>query len=240
MLETNQLEFFEEQGYFTLDNLLVDDRLQQIRHAFDRLDSYRNLLDLDTAFLPLANHPVLCSAIESILQSPPQLLQFDAINRCPGQGAQTWHADFLFYCNRPLMLNVGIYLDTLTVENGPLYVVPGSHRYQTPPARTTEDLADQQIMTVTAGSAVIFDCALWHRGGGNFSQQPRRAIFPTYGHYWMKRFESWMPASTEERFPNADSPQLRTLLGISLDTPSAYSGYNEKEMYRKDPDGNWL
>ena len=240
MLSPDQLQAFEQNGYHLIDNLLNHDLLEQMRYAFDRLDRYRNLLDLDDSFLQVASHPVLYSATASILNSPPQLLQFDGINRQSGQVDQTWHADFLFYCDRPLMLNVGIYLDDLKPNNGPLYLVPKSHRFGQLPAPNSDQLPDQVCLMVSAGSAVIFDCALWHRGGGNFSDQPRRAIFPTYGHYWMKRFESWMPEPATSRFPNANTPELRTLLGISLEQPSAYSGYDENLMVRKDQDGNWL
>ena len=138
------------------------------------------------------------------------------------------------------MLNVGIYLDDLDPNNGPLYVLPRSHRFGRIPPQNSDRLPNQLCLTISAGSAVIFDCALWHKGGGNVSDQPRRAIFPTYGHYWMKRFESWMPEPTDRRFPNANTAEMRTLLGISLEESSAYSGYDEKLMVRKDQNGNWI
>jgi len=240
MLNTEKIKEFEQNGYHVMDNLLSRELLEQTRDAFNGLESYRNLLDLDDSFLQIASHPELYSAIASILNSPPQLLQFDGINRAPGHGDQTWHADFFFNCDRSLMLNVGIYLDELEPSNGPLYVVPSSHRSGRIPPKNSDQLPNQLCLTVSAGSAVIFDCALWHRGGGNVSDQPRRAIFPTYGHYWMKRFESWMPEPTARRFPNANTAEMRTLLGISLEESSAYSGYDEKLMVRKDQDGNWL
>ena len=86
MLSPDQLQAFEQNGYHLIDNLLNHDLLEQMRYAFDRLDRYRNLLDLDNSFLQVASHPVLYLAIASILDSPPQLLQFDGINRQSGQG----------------------------------------------------------------------------------------------------------------------------------------------------------
>ena len=176
------------------------------------------------------------------MESRPQLLQFDGIARQPNTPDQGWHADFTFYCDRPLMLNVGVYLDELTADNGPICVVPGSHKHGTPPPRDPRDagnLPDELRLTVPAGTAVIFDCTTWHRGGGNRSDKVRRAIFPTYGHYWMKRFETWMPYASEERFPETTSPELQALLGIALNMPSAYGGYDEKAVVRKGPDGKW-
>ena len=55
----------------------------------------------------------------------------------------------------------------------------------------------------------------------------------------MKRFETWMPYASEERFPETTSPELQALLGIALNMPSAYGGYDEKAVVRKGPDGKW-
>ncbi len=137
------------------------------------------------------------------------------------------------------MVNVGIYLDTLTEDTGPIWVVPGSHRRNGPPPTSgNADPSDAVPLNVTAGTAVIFDCTLSHKGGGNRSNHIRRAIFPTYGHYWMKRFEVWMPHPTLERFPNA-SPELQELLGIRLHAPSEYGGYDETHVVRKNLKGEW-
>ena len=96
MLNIAELKAFELNGYHVIDNLLSTKLLEQTREAFDRLESYRNLIDLDGFFLQIASHSDLYSVIASILNSPPQLLQFDGINRQQGQGDQTWHADFFF------------------------------------------------------------------------------------------------------------------------------------------------
>ena len=56
----------------------------------------------------------------------------------------------------------------------------------------------------------------------------------------MKRFESWMPELATSRFPNTNTPELKTLLGISLEQLSGYSGYDENLMVSKDQDGNSL
>ena len=86
MLSRDQLQAFEQNEYLLIDSLLNHDLLELMRYAFDCLDRYRNLLDLDDSFLQVVSHPVLYLAIASILDSPPQLLQFDGINRQSGQG----------------------------------------------------------------------------------------------------------------------------------------------------------
>ena len=239
MFDPEKIQQFFNDGYCVLDRLLSGVALRRIRDAFDRLNGYRNLIDHDQTLLEVAAHPRLITAIKAILTPHPQLLQFDGIARQPGSDDQGWHADFHFVCDQPLMVNVGIYLDTLTDENGPIWVIPGSHRRkERPPKWDKGELTDAIPVKVNAGDAVIFDCTLWHKGGGNRSDSVRRAIFPTYGHYWMKRFETWMPYPTLERFPNA-SEELQTLLGIRLHAPSEYSGYDETSIVRKNLVGEW-
>ena len=241
MLNPDEIRRFETEGYYIIEDLLQGEALDRIAAAFNRLERYRNLLDLDFTFLEVAAHPTLLAAVKSLLSPHPQLLQYDGIARLPGSKDQGWHIDFKFFCERPLMVNVGVYLDGLTEENGPIWVVPCSHlRRELPPSGDGVELPDAMAITVPPGSAVIFDCTLWHRGGGNRSDRVRRAIFPTYGHYWMKRFETWMPYPTQERFPDVElSPELQELLGIRLHVPSEYSGYDEASIVRKNLEGEW-
>ena len=44
---------------------------------------------------------------------------------------------------------------------------------------------------VRAGGAVLFNAQLWHSGGRNDTDRPRRAIFPYFGHYWIKRMDEF-------------------------------------------------
>jgi hypothetical protein len=56
----------------------------------------------------------------------------------------------------------------------------------------------------------------------------------------MKRFETWMPYPTQERFRDMElSPELQGLLGIRLHVPSEYSGYDETSIVRKNLEGEW-
>jgi hypothetical protein len=56
----------------------------------------------------------------------------------------------------------------------------------------------------------------------------------------MKRFETWMPYPTQERFPDVElSSELQELLGIRLHVPSEYSGYDEASIVRKNLEGEW-
>ena len=51
-------------------------------------------------------------------------------NKAPGGGAQVeWHTDWGFYPHtNDDILEVGVAIDPMTIENGSLMVVPGSHK----------------------------------------------------------------------------------------------------------------
>ena len=75
-------------------------------------------------------------------------------------------------------------LDDFTPENGPIRMVPGSHRW----ARLPQDaLADptanhpQQILLLgKAGTVVIMNTHMWHGALSNRSARPRRAMHSFY------------------------------------------------------------
>jgi hypothetical protein len=74
-------------------------------------------------------------------------------------------------------------LTAFTAENGPLRVIPGSHRASEPPIDTqafgsgTGPHPDEVKLTAPAGSVILFNNAsLWHSGTFNSSPEPRLAV----------------------------------------------------------------
>lgn len=70
--------------------------------------------------------------------------------------------------------------DCMTAENGPTFVVPGSHRFGRP---VDPAFADSHGIPACgrAGSAVIINSQLWHRGAHNSSNTPRETLQLTFG-----------------------------------------------------------
>jgi len=116
----------------------------------------------------------------------------------PGCPAQGWHADSAHTAEQhgpPNMLNVLITLSDVAEESGPTEVVPGSQRltnHMRPGARFTKDIVYQndenspELIGSTAegvkalmpaGSALIFDDRVLHRGGANASNSNRDVAF---------------------------------------------------------------
>lgn len=162
-------------------------------------------------FAELARHPRLVALARAVLGSDVYVHQ-SRINYKPAfDGAQfQWHSDFETWHaedGMPAMraLSVSVALTENGVANGPLLLVPGSHRhfiacagatpddhyrqslraqrYGTPDRRFVRVLArDGNLVAATgpAGSAVAFDCNTLHASPGNLSPWPRVNVFLVY------------------------------------------------------------
>ena len=89
----------------------------------------------------LVRHPRLIEPAAQILCGEPLYIQQVKVNIKPafvGEAWQ-WHYDFATHSHEdgvpePLALNLHIFLDEVTEFNGPLFFIPGSHRYGPAPA----------------------------------------------------------------------------------------------------------
>jgi len=88
----------------------------------------------------------------------------------------------------PLLFNAMIYLQDLSDENGPLRVIPGSHRraMTIAPAQLALPHPEELVLYPKAGDAVLFHHALLHTGTPNRSLETRYFFCVTYNHCWLK------------------------------------------------------
>ncbi len=75
-------------------------------------------------------------------------------------------------------------LDDFTNENGPLRVIPGSHRWGRLPQEVLDDPAathpQEVIITGAAGDVVVMNAHVWHGGLPNRTDRPRTAMHAFY------------------------------------------------------------
>ena len=118
----------------------------------------------------------------------------------PGLQGQAWHQDERYIPTRDRsLIGAWIALDDATIDNGCLWVIPGSHRsgylWQTRDhGRPDEfDSADEAYgfddsravpVEVPAGSVVFFNGYLLHRSLRNRSDGYRRALVNHYSNAW--------------------------------------------------------
>ncbi|MDD9928886.1 MAG: phytanoyl-CoA dioxygenase family protein, partial [Rhodospirillaceae bacterium] len=105
-----------------------------------------------------------------------------------------WHQDWAFYPHtNDDVLAVGIYLDDCTEENGPMFVVPGSHKGPTydhhehgyfcgaiDPDAIKDEIAKAVPLMGPAGTLTIHHARLLHGSAFNRSGRSRRFLLQAY------------------------------------------------------------
>ncbi|MBD3624290.1 MAG: phytanoyl-CoA dioxygenase family protein [Rhodobacteraceae bacterium] len=157
MLAKDQIDSYFAQGYLLVEDVLTPEELGKMQDiAHDLIDKSRHVTesndvyDLDEGHspeqprltrvkLPHKQHPFFWDVLRNsrITEVMRQLLganvliQTSKLNtKAPGGGAAVeWHQDWAFYPHtNDDMLAFGVMLEDVTPENGPLQVIPGSHR----------------------------------------------------------------------------------------------------------------
>jgi ectoine hydroxylase-related dioxygenase (phytanoyl-CoA dioxygenase family) len=157
MLTQEQIEFYNTNGYVMVEDAVAPEQLQELRRiTYEFIERSRDLTesndvyDLDEGHsrampkltrvkLPHKQHPLFWDVVKGsrmsgILRSllgPNVLLQTSKLNtKAPGGGAAVeWHQDWAFYPHtNDSLLACGLMLEDVNEENGPLQVIPGTHK----------------------------------------------------------------------------------------------------------------
>jgi phytanoyl-CoA hydroxylase len=157
MLSKEQLADYHRNGFMVLEGLLGDaltkklsditnGYIEQARgkaksdHIHDLEDTHtpdnprvrrlKEPCDLDPFYLEIARHPQIIEAAIALI-GPNIRLHHSKINiKAAGFGAAVeWHQDWAFYpATNDDIFEIGVAIDPLTLENGPLLGLPGSHK----------------------------------------------------------------------------------------------------------------
>jgi len=146
-------------------------------------------------FAQLIRNPRI-TAIMAQLLGPDIRLHGSKLNmKSAGYGAAVeWHQDWAFYPHtNDDVLATGLYLDDCGLENGPLLVVPGTHKGPVYDHHTDGyfvgamnpeieglDYSKAVPLTGKAGSMTIHHVRLVHGSALNTSAQPRRLLLHEY------------------------------------------------------------
>lgn len=153
-----------------------------------------SLFEEDERFVFLLDHAPVLRRVQALLGNCIQLHSAQARVTQPGEPEQRWHRDTPFPQDpdgTPVGAGFGqiacaYYLDPLTDENGPLCILPGSHKALFRPPESPVPFPDERRIYAQPGQIVMFDCYLFHRGCANSSNDRRRAVFVAYENAWMK------------------------------------------------------
>ncbi|WP_018785651.1 phytanoyl-CoA dioxygenase family protein [Micromonospora sp. CNB394] len=231
MLSYESIDLYREDGFLFADPL-TEKETDLLREQADReflRDSPGRMLEKDgftvrgvhgshvvnSTFARLVRHPKIVTPATQLLGGPVYVHQFkiNAKKALTGD-VWPWHQDYIFWnrgdgMRRPDVVNVAVLLDEATDLNGPLLVLPGSHKCGSlEVARRTTVCGDgawrsdisadldyaidapllsklTETTKVTAikgppGSILLFDPLLVHASGVNMAPYDRRMILVTY------------------------------------------------------------
>jgi len=130
-----------------------------------------------------------------------------------------------FIPNFNLRMNMLVMLDDFTIENGATQVLSGSHVQNEQPDDATF-AAGAEYLTGRAGSVVLFNSYLWHRGTLNTTARNRVALTLSYGPAFVKPQMDYARLIGEERGAQL-APLTRQVLGFNSRVPVSLS-----EWYR--------
>ena len=144
--------------------------------------------------------------------------------REPGRGFQI-HADrspfsivpFEDGRHYPMAINVAWAVVDFKAENGATLVWPGTHKSCRIPDPDADYPGSHQA-TVPAGTAIVWDAALWHASGINRSNHDRHSILAFFHRWWVKGMidnARVIPQSVQDRL----LPEMRKLLGLEETIP---------------------
>lgn len=144
----------------------------------------------------LAVDPVLTDPLRGILTDDIDCFQSQFIFKNPGVVGQPWHQDaYYFRYDKQPQVTVWVALSRATLENGCLWVLPGSHKRQQvfehvadrrPESLqgyqeiVSEDTATEIPVTMEPGDVLFFHSYLMHRSTDNVADYRRSAMVYHY------------------------------------------------------------
>lgn len=138
----------------------------------------------DPRYKELVEHPLLFGAAEAVVGPGCRVNGLSMRAPLPGFGQQGLHPDFAErQTSGPWQVLAAMwYVSEITQDNGPLRVIPGSHRSARDPNDDMEWISmgphpNEVKLVGPAGSLILFNSAsLWHSGTLNYSAEPRLAV----------------------------------------------------------------
>lgn len=214
---------YQRDGYVVLHDVVQGTQLAELRRVTDEfvegsraVSAHNSVYDLEpghsaeqprvrrikhphkqhAAYKALVSHPTILSVLQD-LWGPNIRFHSSKLNmKSAGFGSPIeWHQDWAFYphTNEDLAA-VAIMLDDCELENGPLLVIPGSHRgpiydhhYEgrfcgaIHPVESGLDFSEAVPLTGKAGSITVHHVRAVHGSAPNLSPIDRRLMFFQYG-----------------------------------------------------------
>jgi phytanoyl-CoA hydroxylase len=264
VVQSGRAASFEANGYLVLDDLLSSDEVEALRHETAEIcrghrgpvrglqpgdqpdddEVMRQYLcvhfphKISDAMRATVAHPRVVEVLAELVGPNIKCMQSMLFIKHAGKPGQAWHQDEYFIPTRDRSLTAAwIALDDATLDNGCLWVIPGSHKPgvlwpMAAHGREGEfdegheacgfpfDEATSISCQVPAGGVVFFSGYLLHRSFRNRSSGFRRALV---NHYMSA--ESLLPWDWDGRLP--PTRDNRDIVMVRGDDPYADKGIED-------------
>ena len=237
------VEQFHRDGYLLLDEVLPLEWIDELRSDLDRaliqsneegdgvIQLHHRMFEKSHANLRLFDLEPIVTFAEALIATTTHVIHNNSFRTPVGKGITTWHQDdpphFLVTEGEPpmnirlpvLLFTANYYLtDVPAPDYGPTQVIPGSHLFgASPPSDMTGTKWEDRIVSCCgpAGSVIMFNNQVWHRGGPNNSDRVRYMTQCSYarrlvGHKYAPFMGYVMPPHCYEDA----NPRLKRLLGF--------------------------
>lgn len=219
-LTDRQLADFDEQGYLFLPDCFCEEEVAVLReeaeriYKSDRQEVWREKTGAprtafaahtyNEAFRLLGSHPRLIAPVEQLFGEKLYMHQFKINAKAAFEGdVWQWHQDYGTWARddgmpEPRAMNVSVFLDEVMAINGPLMLIPKSHKHGVLEAghdrQTTSyplwTLDKETISRLAAeggivaptgkpGSVLMFHGNLVHASPPNITPYPRKIVYLT-------------------------------------------------------------
>jgi ectoine hydroxylase-related dioxygenase (phytanoyl-CoA dioxygenase family) len=197
-------------------------------------------------------HPAYADVLTRIIGPNVKCMQSMLFIKATGKPGQAWHQDEYYIPTRDTSLTGGwLAMDDATVENGCLWILPGSHKRKILyPQKSHEDRRfdcagmshrfpyrdeDAVPVEVKAGSIVFFNGYLLHKSLPNHAKAGYRRVL--VNHYMSA--ESFLPwgLPREEKKESMATTDYRDILMIAGEDPYDWKGIEEKNTVWVRPSG---
>ena len=222
MISDRDVQFYRDNGYLVVENVFSADEVAALRADTEAMvakaaevTANNDIYDLEDSHSPaeprvrriktphkfmssansLARHPRLVSILTRLI-GPGVRLDTSKLNmKSAGFGAAVeWHQDWAFYPHtNDDLLAVGVMMDDMNLENGPLQIIPGSHKGPIhdhhsdgyfcgamDPETCDVDFSKAVALTGPAGSVTFHHVRAIHGSALNTSNRPRRLLLYQY------------------------------------------------------------
>lgn len=236
------VDAFHRDGYLFLTNVLPPDTVTVLRDDLDRvlaqspkkggaIQLHARMFETSPTNVALFDMEPIATFAETLVSPTCHVIHNNSFRTPIGGGLSTWHQDdpphYIVTHGEPptnvhlpvLLFTANYYLtDVDTVTHGPTQAIPGSHRFGASPPNPIEGTQYESRVVSNlgrAGSVIMFNNQVWHRGAPNTSDRVRYMTQVSYarrlvGHKYHPFMNYVMP---EHVYRGADE-RKRRLLGF--------------------------